>query len=84
MLFTAAPSCPDTMVYKECGYECAQKCGNEGYEAECGAGDCVDGCFCPDGKLTYYQKLCMINYNITCRPLKKNIVYTRPNFTVYR
>lgn len=48
----AAPVCDLGMVYKECGVDCAQRCGGIGYDAECANQQCVDGCFCPKGTLS--------------------------------
>ena len=47
-IFTAA-DCPSGMVYQQCGPSCPQTCDtNE--DTDC-SGGCVEGCFCPSGKV---------------------------------
>ena len=42
--------CPAGMVYQQCGQACPQTCDMEGVEC---AGGCVEGCFCPTGKVLW-------------------------------
>uniref|UniRef100_A0A2C9M9G4 Hemocytin n=1 Tax=Biomphalaria glabrata TaxID=6526 RepID=A0A2C9M9G4_BIOGL len=46
-----AISCPNNMVYKECGSSCAKDCTN--VNSVCPDTTCVDGCFCPDGQVLH-------------------------------
>nr|XP_026693636.1 LOW QUALITY PROTEIN: von Willebrand factor-like [Ciona intestinalis] len=43
-------SCPNGMVYSECGTACPRTCKNKGLMHMC-ASLCVDGCFCPAGTI---------------------------------
>lgn len=47
--FTAPVTCPRSMVYKECGTNCGQICGEGNVGSDCDDTQCVDGCFCPVG-----------------------------------
>ena len=38
------------MVYQQCGQACPQTCDME--DVEC-VGGCVEGCFCPSGKVLW-------------------------------
>jgi len=49
--FSTAVNCTGGKVYKECGSLCVKTCANAHRRPHCYAEDCVDGCFCPDGKL---------------------------------
>uniref|UniRef100_A0A061QFX2 Putative hemolectin n=1 Tax=Cupiennius salei TaxID=6928 RepID=A0A061QFX2_CUPSA len=42
-------SCPDGMIYKDCGTSCPKTCKGTLYDCE--DNHCVDGCHCPDGML---------------------------------
>ena len=46
----AAPECPFGKRHTECGIDCGHICGGEGFGVECDDVQCVDGCFCPDGR----------------------------------
>ena len=39
------------MVYQQCGQACPQTCDTE--ESEDCVGGCVEGCFCPSGKVLW-------------------------------
>ncbi|KAM5138196.1 LOW QUALITY PROTEIN: mucin-5AC-like [Mantella aurantiaca] len=41
-------TCPNNMVYKECGSPCLDSCSNPEREALC-ENHCMEGCFCPPG-----------------------------------
>ena len=43
--------CPAGMVYQQCGEACLQTCDAE-ESVECVSG-CVEGCFCPSGKVLW-------------------------------
>ena len=47
----AAIECPAGMVYQQCGQACPQTCDTVDSE-EC-VGGCVEGCFCPSGKVLW-------------------------------
>ena len=42
--------CPAGMVYQQCGQACPQTCDME--DVEC-VGGCVEGCFCPSGRVLW-------------------------------
>ena len=46
-----AINCPEDMVYQQCGPLCPQTCDTNEDE-EC-SGGCVEGCFCPSGKVLW-------------------------------
>ena len=50
-LIFIAIECPEGMVYQQCGQVCPQTCDSE--EDEDCAGGCVEGCFCPSGKVVW-------------------------------
>ena len=50
LIFTAI-ECPKGMVYQQCGQACPQTCDSE--EGEDCTGGCVEGCFCPSGKVVW-------------------------------
>ena len=49
-----ASHCPPGMVYQQCGPVCPQTCHGR---TDCIVG-CVDGCFCPNGKM-HYDGMCI-------------------------
>lgn len=64
--FCPAPKCENGKIYKECGLDCGQECGSQGYESECNSIQCVDGCFCPVGTLWDGDK-CVKKEECSCR-----------------
>ena len=53
MYLYVALDCPLGMVYQQCGPVCPQTCDTD-EDAECSNG-CVEGCFCPSGKVLYNE-----------------------------
>ena len=47
-------NCPEGMVYQQCGQACPQTCDTE-ENKDC-VGGCVEGCFCPSGKVLWNGK----------------------------
>ena len=50
-MFFKGIDCPGDMVYQQCGQPCPQTCDTHEDE-EC-VGRCVEGCFCPSGKVLW-------------------------------
>lgn len=64
MLFLyIALSCPEGMVYKDCGTSCPKTCKGTVYDCE--DHHCVDGCHCPDG-LVLHGGRCVEKGNCPC------------------
>jgi len=47
VLLCLAISCPEGMIYQQCGQVCPQRCDID-ETVDC-IGGCVEGCFCPSG-----------------------------------
>merc|ERR1711959_407337 len=60
--------CPGDLVYKTCGTACPKEC-NKPAAAFC-TRQCVEGCFCPEGKSRmgdkcYFERQCPITRQLT-------------------
>ena len=55
MLYLIAASCPEGMIFQQCGSFCPKTCEEMDNERLC-QGICADGCFCPPGQYLRDEK----------------------------
>ncbi len=49
MTFTITAECPDNLILRECADTCPPTCNSLRGNYPCSTGDCIRGCFCPEG-----------------------------------
>ncbi|XP_052248669.1 mucin-5AC-like isoform X9 [Dreissena polymorpha] len=55
--------CPGNQIHKECGSMCQKTC--QSHAATCEDNSCIDGCFCPDGKVLH-NNMCVQQSECPC------------------
>ena len=58
MILPIAVTCPNGMIYQECGTACPETCVNYADPPVC-IEHCVEGCFCPPGQVLLRNSICV-------------------------